>query len=214
MESCFCIIHQHETLSYYKSCINCEEKLCEMCLDEKTCSCEGINDNNSSKITYINRGDILFEMCTNHIGYQCHFYCITCKQYICVLCESFHKQKMHKIILIDAYINLQKKNINTQRNNLEKVRKSLQEKRSKIDSIEDSIQEYTEKLMQKILSLKENFLKTKEIVVEEKSRHMESQSLAEIQDLRTELVNLKLELEKRKKFNEYFKNFIKGIYII
>ena len=131
-QDCFCCIALDEDLNYYKECLNCNKKLCELCLgNKKSCECEGIIK--EFKKVYLTRGDISFEICTSHSSYQCHFYCLDCKKYVCIICVTDDEHEGHKNILIEKFVKLQKENIEIQKKNLENVLLSVNDKCKELD---------------------------------------------------------------------------------
>lgn len=212
---CFCaIIDCDIALSSYRICLNCNEKICEYCIEDKYCKCGGIEEKGKYKHIYVSKSEIQFEMCRNHLEYQCHFYCYDCKYYVCILCKSDSSHNSHKVVLIDSYIKMQKNNINTQRTNLEKMTKFLQDKEKELKEKKESILKYKEKLLQKTTLNTVNFSKIVGEVVNEKKMQIHNESLREIIDLKNELINRKRELEIRKNFNIHFNGFILGMNII
>lgn len=214
-EECFCFIHENEQMDHYRECLNCKEKLCELCIAmDKTCQCEEISEKNKYKKIYISKGEIKFEICQTHPGYQCHYLCTTCSIYVCVLCSKENNHKNHKIILIEDYIQIQSKNITSQKQNIEQIFDSIRTKENELNTKREKLKSYINESNQQ---LDQNLQKFSEFLMEiltDKKKLIESKSISEILELKKELVFRKKELEIRKKYLINFRNFIEGIAFI
>ncbi len=213
IEDCFCFVHENEDMNHYRECLECGEKLCELCIAfEKACDCGKITEKDKYKKIYITKGEIEFEMCKSHLGYQCHYYCNSCSNYICILCSRDISHKSHRVIVIDDYIQLQNKNISNQKENIQKVLENIQIKESELDLKREQLINYLNESKQKIQQNLQKFLESVNESLQEKRKVLEQNSISDIIALKNELLFRKQELENRKRFIVNFQNFISGIF--
>jgi hypothetical protein len=212
IEDCFCFVHQNEEMNHYRECMDCNEKLCELCIaNDIACECGNIKQKDRYKKIYITKGEIEFELCISHLGYQCHYYCNTCLKYICILCSRDISHKSHKIILIEDYIQLQSKNISNQKENIQKVLETIKIKETELDSKREQLINYLNESKQKIQQNLQKFFEYVNESLQEKKNILKQNSVSDIIALRNELLFRKQELENRKRYIVNFQKFIDGI---